>query len=43
MNGGTPISIEFQQKDEKDQTMVVPVTLSAGEDTISPCGLSCQA
>lgn len=35
VNGGTPVSIEFPQTDEKGQTMVVPVTLRAGDNTIS--------
>ncbi len=35
VNGGTPVNIEFPQTDEKGQTMIVPVTLRAGDNTIS--------
>lgn len=35
VNGGTPVSIEFPQTDEKGQTMIVPVMLRAGDNTIS--------
>ena len=35
VNGGTPVSIEFPQTDEKGQTIVVPVSLREGANTIS--------
>lgn len=35
VNDGMPVSIEFPQTDEKGQTIVVPVSLREGANTIS--------